>query len=401
MNVLHITPTFYPATYWGGPIYSVYGLCNALVKIPTVTLKVLTTDASSPRRGDSVKTSDFPMPYPEGYNVYFCRRWWGDSVSPTMFVHLWPMIRWADVVHLTAVYSPPTIPTLLVCRLLGKPVVWSPRGALQRWEGSTKPMPKRAWERFCNALITPNKCKLHVTSKQEAVESEVRILKAHATIIPNGVEIPASLPPREWLPDGRLRILYIGRLHPKKGIENLIRALAILKDETVTLTICGSGDTAYLGSLQKLTHQLLLDRCVFFAGHVDGENKVRAFMLADLCIVPSFTENFGMVVAEALAHAVPVIVSQGTPWAEVETRDCGLWVNNSPDNLASAICCIRKMTLPEMGKRGREWMKNDFSWACIAEMMFSVYSRLVISSRKSAVDTDHPIVRTKVDKHSA
>ena len=82
MKVVHVVPTFYPATYWGGPIYSVYGLCNALVKIPGVSLKVLTTDAASHSRNDSVHVSGFPMHYPEGYEVYFCRRLWGASFSP-------------------------------------------------------------------------------------------------------------------------------------------------------------------------------------------------------------------------------------------------------------------------------------------------------------------------------
>lgn len=376
MKVLHIIPAYYPATYWGGPIYSVYGLCNALATMPGVMLKVLTTDSAGPRRSDSVKVTGYPMLYPGGYEVFFCRRWWGHSLSPGLVFHLWPMIRWADVVHLTAVYSPPTIPALLICHLLGKPIVWSPRGALQRWERATKVLAKRAWEEICNALISRNSCVMHVTSKQEAVDSEARIPKARTEIIPNGVDIPEALPAREWLPCGRLRLLYLGRLHPIKGIDNLLRGLKLLEDETVALEICGSGDAAYSRCLQELAHQLGLEKCVSFRGHVDGKDKLHAFMQADLCIVPSFTENFGMVVAEALAHAVPVIASQGTPWAEVEARDCGLWVNNSPESLAEAIGCIRNKTLPEMGMRGRDWMKEEFGWAAIAGKMFGIYTDL-------------------------
>jgi glycosyltransferase involved in cell wall biosynthesis len=89
--------------------------------------------------------------------------------------------------------------------------------------------------------------------------------------------------------------------------------------------------------------------------------------------VPSFTENFGMVIAEALAHAVPVIASQGTPWAEIEARDSGLWVNNSPESLVEAIYCINNKMLPERGARGRAWMKDEFNWNAIAERMFTIY----------------------------
>jgi glycosyltransferase involved in cell wall biosynthesis len=377
MKLLHIIPTFYPATYWGGPIYSVYGLCNATAKISGVTLRVLTTDAAGPQRSDAVEVTDFPMLYPGGYEVFFCRRWWAHSVSPGMILRLWPMIRWADVVHLTAVYSPPTIPTLLICRLLGKPVAWSPRGALQRWEGSTKPLAKRAWEWICNVLISRKSCVMHVTSEQEAADSEARIPNSASVLIPNGVDIPEVLPARSWRPDGKLRLLFFGRLHPKKGIENLLYALKAMGDETVSLAICGIGDEAYSRSLRELVHQLGLgERRVSFQGHVDGEEKMKAFMQADVCVVPSFTENFGMVVAEALAHGVPVIASKGTPWAQVEARDCGLWVENSPESLAEAICCIRTKALPEMGARGRDWMKEEFGWDAIAARMFSIYKNL-------------------------
>lgn len=376
VKIVHVTPAFYPATYWGGPIYSVYGLCNALANINAVTLRVVTTDSAGPSRSDAVEVSAFPMRYAGGYDVFFCRRWWAASVSPSMFLRLWPMIRWADVVHLTGVYSPPTIPTLLICRLLGKPVVWSPRGALQRWEGTTKPLFKKAWEWICNALIKPGRCILHVTSKHEAAVSVARISKAVAELVPNGVDIPEALPDRVWLPDGKLRLLYLGRLHPIKGIENLLRALTTLDDGSVSLAICGSGDEAYSLGLRQMVRELGLERCVSFQGHVNGEEKKNVFMQADVCVVPSFTENFGMVVAEALAHAVPVVASRGTPWAEVEKHGCGLWVENTPESLAVALGEIKSRDLAEMGKRGRAWMARQFSWDSVANRMLNLYERL-------------------------
>jgi glycosyltransferase involved in cell wall biosynthesis len=316
------------------------------------------------------------MIYPAGYEVFVFHRRWGSSVSPGMFTRLWPLIRWADVVHLTAVYSAPTIPTLLACRLLGKPVVWSPRGALQRWEEATKPLAKKAWERICNALVSRTKCVLHVTSEQEAHESFKRIPKAAVTVIPNGVEIPETLPERDWMPGGRLRLLYIGRLHRKKGLENLLRALKILGDETVLLTVCGSGDAAYTQSLRELSRELHLEQRVTFYGHVDGGSKRDAFLHADVCVVPSFTENFGMVAAEALAHGVPVIASRGTPWADLEKHGCGLWVDNTPAILARSIMEIRSENLYEMGKRGRVWMQQDLTWGSVAAEMFDLYQDL-------------------------
>lgn len=382
MRILAITPAYYPATYWGGPIYSVYGLCSALAKIPDVVLKVLTTDSAGPDRSDSVEVSTFPMSHQAGHEVFFCRRWWAASVSPGMILRLWSMIRWADVVHLTAVYSAPTIPTLLVCRVLGKPIVWSPRGALQRWDGTTRLLFKKVWEWGCNVLTKSNSCVLHVTSEQEATDSRARIPDSDTIVIPNGVEIPKALPARSWRAGGKLRLLYLGRLHPIKGIENLLRALEALEDEAISLAICGSGDEAYSLNLRLLVSELRLERCVSFQGHVAGEEKMKAFMQTDVCVLPSFTENFGMVVAEALAHGMPVIVSKGAPWADVEKYGCGQWVDNTPESLAVAIRSLQSMDLEEMGQRGREWMLRDFGWGKLADDMFALYKKLVMSNKQ-------------------
>jgi glycosyltransferase involved in cell wall biosynthesis len=373
MKILHVVSAFFPATYWGGPIYSLYGLCNALAKMSEIELRVLTTDSSGPHRSNSVQVNEFPVLYPGGYEVFFSRRWWGATISPGLLMRLTSMIRWADVVHLTGVYSPPTIPTLFITRLMGKPVIWSPRGALQRWEGATRPTAKRLWEYICNALVRPTHCTLHVTSKEEALDSQSRIPNARLTIIPNGVEVPEPLPDREWVPDGTLRLLYIGRLHPKKGIENLLQALKNMNDWSISLRICGSGDSAYSQHLQRLIQQLGLKGCIEFDGHVDGEKKTQSFMNSDACVVPSFTENFGMVVAEALAHGIPVIASKGTPWRDIEKHGCGLWVDNSPESLAEAIGQIKSASLSEMGQRGRKWMNENYSWSKVAAQVFFSY----------------------------
>jgi glycosyltransferase involved in cell wall biosynthesis len=195
--------------------------------------------------------------------------------------------------------------------------------------------------------------------------------------VSNGVDIPHAIPERSWMPEGKLRLLYLGRLAPKKGIENLLHAMALLNDRTVVLSIYGSGDSGYVKSLLGLADKLeLLDKNVFFVGHVDGEKKEQAFFQSDVCIVPSYTECFCMVVAEALAHGVPVIASHGTPWADVEKNQCGLWVGNEPKSLAEAIIQIRSMNLSEMGIGGRDWMIREFSWDTVAKEMMGIYRSL-------------------------
>jgi hypothetical protein len=218
MRILHITPTYYPATYWGGPIFSVYSLNNALARLPGVDLKVLTTDAEGPRLSERLDVSVLDETLYPNQEVIFTRRVAGACVSVGLLKRLPALIRWADVVHLTATYSFPTIPTLLMCRLLHKPLVWSPRGAIldaYAWDRARKRRLKRVWEIACNLFIKQGTVTLHVTSEEEKTASLARISNADAAIVKNGVDVPEELPERNWLPNGILRVLFLGRLLPK------------------------------------------------------------------------------------------------------------------------------------------------------------------------------------------
>src|SRR5262249_11050824 len=158
-----------------------------------------------------------------------------------------------------------------------------------------------------------------------------------------------------WIPDGKLRLLFMGRLHPIKGIEALLKAVALL-EFPVDLSICGTGSKEYSDSLKRLCGSLNLAERVHFRGEVLADEKARAFRDADLCVIPSFAENFGMTVAESLASGVPVVVSRYTPWQKVQEVDGGCWVDNSPESLAAAITQMRQRSLSELGERGRRWM---------------------------------------------
>lgn len=346
--------------------------------MPGIELRVLTTDSDGPRRID---VKSFPVKLPAGYDVYYCRRWFGADIAPRMFWRLPRMIRWADVVHLTAVYSPPTIPTLALCRLFRKPVMWSTRGALQSWRERTRRNLKSVWEKTCDLFCSPDRVMLHVTGEPERIASVERITHASAVVISNGIESPPTNGNQRLQTDDGLRLLYLGRLHPIKGIENLLRAMATITNG-VTLSVCGEGDADYQGQLQSLAAELDLTRRVTFHGRVDGAAKEQQFTQADLCVVPSFTESFGNVVAESLARGVPVVASKGTPWSRVTEVDCGLWVDNDAATLAGAIRQMQAMPLREMGERGRQWMLREFSWQNAATQMMHQYETLIDANRR-------------------
>ena len=193
-------------------------------------------------------------------------------------------------------------------------------------------------------------------------------------IVPNGVDIPALPADKPLRPQGRLRLMYLGRIDPIKALDNLMRALTLLPGAAVTLEVFGQGDRGYTQQMKALAGELGLGARVRFRGHVEGEAKSAAFGEADVCVVPSHHENFCNVVAESLAHAVPVVVSKGAPWSAVEPHGCGLWVDNKPETLARAIQDMAASDLEKMGARGRAWMQAEYSWDAIALAMRELYA---------------------------
>ena len=266
--------------------------------------------------------------------------------------------------------------------MLDKPVVWSPRGSLKSWHGTTRLWQKALWERVCQ-LVKPTDCVLHVTSEEEAEASQQHFPDLRVSIVPNGTTVPDQIDQRVVRPDEKrhpLKLLYLRRLHPIKAIENLIAACHLLLRQGETcweLTIAGAGDPVYTKTLQTLIADRHLARQIRMVGEVVGEAKYALFAQADLIVLPSHTENFGMVVAEALAHGVPVITSTGTPWQRIGEKQCGAWVGNSPEELADAIKTMRGMPLQQMGQNGRRWMIEEFSWQDRAAAMLANYQTLL------------------------
>ena len=371
-----MSPSFYPSKAYGGTIRSGYGLCRGLAQLGC-DVRVLTTDTDGLGRTLSVANDrDVQV---DGLRVRYCHKRLRHSVSPALLRVLPSYIQWANVVHLTAVYSFPTFPTLFLCRLFNKPVVWSPRGALQRWEGSSRVVHKWVWESICQKLAPRNNLVLHVTSQAEADQSLKRFPRLQAVLIRNGVDVPQNL--RRSASNGELRLLYLGRLHPIKGVESLLEACGIVGGLSPDwhLYIAGTGSPSYVDFLKSKVQELGLSKQVEFVGEVFEDNKEALFAQSDVVLVPSHIENFGIVVAESLAHAVPVIASKGTPWIGLETNRCGLWVDNDRESLATAIRKIRTLPLQEMGLRGREWMEKDFSWESVSGEMLAVYRGFIRS----------------------
>ena len=382
MNVLFITPTFYPASIFGGPIESTLELCRALSKIGKITVHISTTDSSGWKGNERLSASEENLLDNEKFSVSYYRKLWGSEFSPKMLMKMREEIAVSDVVHITYLYSFSTIVALWYCRVNAKPIVLSPRGACQYWQGTKKRIFKKIWNKCCRLLIKPTDIILHATSSIEKTDTENVFPESRVEVISNGVIIPKQSIVKSKL--DYVQLLFLGRLDPIKGLENLITAMHLLKSKTNTrflLNIYGNGAPDYNNELQKLVNSLDLTNNVIFHGHLERNEKSNVFRKMHLTIVPSHSENFGMTIAESLAHEVPVIASKGTPWQRLDEMKCGLWVENSPETLANSIIQLQKQDLKKMGRLGRNWMKQEYAWETVGKQMSNLYCQLIEKKR--------------------
>lgn len=355
MKILIVTPSFYPAYVYGGPIEATKQLALAWIELGH-TVRVLTTNAN----GKGVLSeSDLAGKEISGLLINYKKRNFGSSTSLGLLRSLPWEIRNADLIHLNAVYSFPVVPTILLARFFKKPIVWSPHGALQKWGGTRKRLLKRVWDITCR-IILPRNAVFQFTAESEKAESLKNFGETRSLISSNGIHVPDFVPDKTR--SKILRCLYLGRVSRKKGLENLISAFRYLPKEEFTLDVFGGGIEGYVSELKKLVSTNNVSDRVSFKGIIDHDKIGEVFANHDVLILSSYKENFGNVVTEALSFGVPVIVSKGAPWSGIEREGCGLWIENDPESIAQAVKKISTMPLEEMGIRGREWVVKEFNW---------------------------------------
>lgn len=289
--------------------------------------------------------------------------------------------RVVDVIHNHSLWSGSNIAAGLATRRQRAILVTSPRGTLAPDALARSAFRKLLFKPLQWPAIERAAC-LHATSDMEYADIRRAGLRNPVAVIPNGIDVPALDDDAEApLGDRRLRLLFLGRLHPIKGIEMLFQAWRELQDRHLPwdLFVAGDGAPAYVRSLQELAWHLQLQR-VHFAGPVFGRDKAKLYQASDLFILPTRTENFGMAIAEALAHALPVLTTRGAPWSGLVAHQCGWWIERSQPEIVAALDLalrIEPQVLKSMGHRGRDWMLADFDWMSIAGQTKAVYQWLL------------------------
>lgn len=395
MRVLHVVPTYLPATRYGGPIHSVHGLCAALARVGH-DVDVYTTSVDGPV--DSDVPHDRPVER-DGVQVsYFRSRrlrrlYW----SPPMREALRKNIALYDVVHLHSIFL---WPTSMAARIAGRarvPYLASPRGMLARAPIRERSRAaKLAWLTLVEAETLGNAAAVHLTSQRELREArELPFPLPHAFVLPNGVDAPpegfaarASAEARDAAAGEYA--LFLGRLSWIKGLDRLLDAMA---GTPVRLLVCGPDDDGQRAELETRARQLGMESQVRFLGAVAGDDKWTLLAGARFLVLPSNSESFGNAVVEALAVGRPAVVTDAVGAADVVTA-AGAGIV-----CAGEVTALREATLrlwrdreaaDRMGTAGARYAREHLRWDAVARAMAAQYLRYVPGRRDGGAGVDRP-----------
>jgi len=289
--------------------------------------------------------------------------------------------RMPDILHDHGVWLPTNHIASTVARKNSIPYVVHPRGMLEPWALSFRAYKKKiAWNLYQKKNLE-SAALFFATSQSEADNLRNLDFVQPIAVIPNGVDIPDvdlsfSANP---IAQRERNVVFMSRVHPKKGLKALLEAWTKLDADNWKLNLVGPDEDGHLQEVLAHAKKLGIENKVVYRGVVEGEEKAKLLLNADLFILPSFSENFGVVVAEALAYGVPVISTFGTPWRGLVENRCGWWVDAEPGALAGALREAMALTDEEryeMGIRGRQYARQ-FDWSQIARETADVYRWLL------------------------
>jgi glycosyltransferase involved in cell wall biosynthesis len=366
IRVVHVIPSI--AEEASGPSYSVVRLCQALIDTgEEVRLAAL----------DSEPRASKP-PFLDVFQPGYGPRRLGFSPALRRWLCAAALSEQADIIHNHSLWMMPNVYPGWATRGRKCRLVVSPHGTLSEWALGRSARVKRIfWSLLQGPALSHAVC-FHATAESEFEDIRRVGFPQPVCIISNGVDVPLL---RQERSNSRRKLLFLGRIHPKKGVDVLLHAWSAVSQRFPDwdLRIAGPDNGGYLPRMQALAAELKVQR-VEFCGPVYGEGKLRIYREAELFVLPTHSENFGMTVAEALAAGTPAIVTRGAPWAALEQHGAGWWIEFGVDPL---VACLEEALsrpreeLAARGRRGREWMMHEFSWERVGVMMDQTYRWLL------------------------
>lgn len=366
--VLHVVASLHPNA--GGPSQTVVRLTDALAEQAGISISLMSQSLRATPAVPSCNPAVSRVVPVTGSRIALklglpLRRSLGREVR----------VGTPGLLHSHGLWTPANHWTARLARRAGIPLVIQPRGMLEPWALAYRSWKKRLalllyqWRDLASAVL------LVATAEQEAENFRNIGLRQPIAIIPNGTDLP------EWrdliYPKGTpKKMLFLSRIHPVKGFLNLVQAWQIVKPTGWKMVIAGPDEGGHQKIVEAAIQQAGLQDNFEFIGSVYGDDKEALYRSADMFVLPTFSENFGLVVAEALACGVPVITTKGAPWEGLLIHRCGWWIDIGVEPLAAALreaMSLPPETLRDMGRRGRDYVEQNFGWPGIAQQMLSVY----------------------------
>lgn len=392
MRILCVTGYYKPAHVYGGPVRSVAALCESLTRMGAM-VTVMTTNADGPGRCLAV---------PTGHEVTV------DGVQVVYHPVMWPLARWLpfyspalrqgcrthvagyDVVYLPATWTYAMWAGANAARRAGVPYIVSPRGSFMHWSMTQKSLKKRLYLALIERRLTNHAAAIHLTSDMERAQQQRWAFKPPVAVIPNGLDVRRfqTLPPRGafrqrlGIPTDAPAALFVGRLHQEKRIDLLIEAFTLIARDVANSHLLligpdqdGSGERA-----KTQAHRAGLADRIHFTGLLTGADLMQAYADADLLLLLSHRENFGMVVVEAMAAGLPVLLSEDVGLAaEVKTAKAGFVVPAQADRVAEAWrrLLVDPSLRHRMGAAGQQLAKKQFAADVVATRMLEFFTSII------------------------
>ena len=376
MKIAVVIPYFFPAYVYGGAVFAAYHLSREISNLE-IDVKVLTTNANG---DEKLKFTPNTFTSLDNLQVKYYDKGFLPFFSLKMIFGFYKDLKNVDLVHIQSIYSLTTPLSLLYAYFLNKPILLSPRGSLTSWSFNHRGFLKKIWIRL---LIQSFKKRIywHATSKREELEIKVFFPKAKIKLISDGTSLSQKteyLQINRW--ENEYFIACLGRLHSVKGFDILISAMPIILEKYPSLKLFIAGnDEGEQAKLEKLISNLNLNQQIKIVGSLDLKDKNAFLKNAQCLVMPSHTENFGIVAVEALLQSTPVIASKNTPWEILEKEMVGLHVENSRNELAKAVITILKDV--KSYQKNTQKVVQIFSWKSIALKYKMVLEELINQSK--------------------
>ncbi|MFM7601259.1 MAG: glycosyltransferase [Pseudanabaena sp.] len=390
MKVLHIIPSV--ATVRGGPSQAVVETVKAL-RSQGVDAEIVTTNDNGKDLLDvplyeltdqlseygSVPIRFFPRFSP---NIHTVREF---AFSRSLTTWLWQHITAYDLVHVKAIFSYASTIAMAIARIKQVPYINSPLGQLCTWSLQQSKLRKQIYLKVIERSNLLHSQAIHFTAQQELEEFNLLNLNIPSFVLPHGVQIPDLVSDAQervrkllQIPDRCPILLFMSRIHPKKGLEYLIAALGELREYDFAFVIAGSGEPDYVSQIQDLlvTHGIS-DR-THQVGFVEGETKNLYLQGADLFALTSHSENFGIAVIEALASGTPVLITDGVAIAPmVQEQEIGYVSTLEIKAIASTIQDFfeHPHIAKQKGDRAQQYIANHYAWDKIAQKLITTYTK--------------------------